>query len=113
MSTPLLRSFDRLENATAARNELVAAGFPPSAIQVRAMQDEAGPVQGNFAVGNGRTDIRPAESDFVSPDSPDPYELNLAHPASRGENLLVVEAADEAQRQQAVTILDRFGGVKP
>ncbi len=50
MSAPLLRSFDRLDDATAARNELVAAGFSPAAVQVRAMEDEAGPVQGYFTV---------------------------------------------------------------
>ncbi len=113
MSAPLLRSFDRLDDATAARNELVAAGFSPAAVQVRAMEDEAGPVQGNFTVGNGRTDIKPGDSDFVTPASPDPYALNFAHPTFRGGNLLVVQAADEAQRQQAMAIVDRFGGVDP
>lgn len=113
MFAPLLRSFDRLDDATAARDELVAAGFPPAAVQVRAMEDEAGPVQGDFSVGNGRTDIKPGNSDFVTSDSPDPYALNFAHPTFRGGNLLIVEAADEAQRQQAMAIFDRFGGVDP
>lgn len=108
MSTPLLRSFDRFEDATGARDALVAAGVPPAAVHIRAMEDEAGAPQGNFLVGNGRI-----SSGGTLPDAPSqvPYELNFAHPVFRAMNLLVVEPVDEKQRAQAATILDQLGGI--
>lgn len=102
MSHTLLRSFARFEDARSARDRLVAAGLPPSAIEVRSLEDEAGPVEGNFAIGNGR----------LARGSRDAYHLNFAD-ASQGTNLLVVEAEDEAQRDQAVATLDGLGGTDP
>jgi len=52
---PLLRSFGTLDEMMAARQALLAAGLPADRIETRVIQDEAGPVEGNFLVGNGRT----------------------------------------------------------
>ena len=111
MLSPLLRSFDRFEDAVAAREALLAAGVAPAAVQVQPMEDEAGPAQGNFLVGNGR--LRDDSTPNPSAASQLPYEPNFAHPVFRATNLLLLQPADDAQRAQAAAILDRFGGVGP
>lgn len=102
MPHTLLRSFARFEDARSARDQLVAAGLPASAVEVRSLEDEAGPVEGNFAIGNGR----------VARGSRDAYDLNFA-PASQGTNLLVVEVEDHALRDRAESMLEGLGGTDP
>lgn len=112
MPDPLLRSFDRLEDATAARNELLAAGIAASAVQVEAMEDEAAPEKGSFAVGNGLTENSSrARFRAVAPGTDNLYEANFGNTRSPGRNLVIVAVADEGQRQQVAAILDRFGAV--
>lgn len=102
MPHTLLRSFARFDDARSARDRLVAGGLPASAVEVRSLEDEAGPVEGNFAIGNGR----------AARGSLDAYALNFAG-ASHGTNLLVVETADDAQRARAESMLDGLGGTDP
>jgi hypothetical protein len=105
---PLFRTFDRFEDAERARDALLAAGLPRSAVQLQVMQDEAGPVEGNFLTGNARTrdgDIRPLGSSMAGEL---PYDENFRETVSRGVHLLVVAPADEAERRAAVAILDAF-----
>ena len=111
MSVPLLRSFDRLDDANAARDALVAAGISPSAVQIRAMEDEGGPSKGSFAVGNGVTeDSSRAKIESVAPGADSLYEANFGDAGRSAGNLLIVMAADEAQRREATAVLDRFRG---
>ena len=110
MPAPILISFDTFEAACAARDELVAAGLPPAAVQLREMEDEAGPVEGNFVIGNGRS-VAAGRGADVRADGDFPYAANFANTAARGVHLLVVEVIDEAQRAQAAGILRRFQGV--
>ena len=44
--------YDSLEHAEMARNALLSAGYSADQVQIEAMNSEAGPVAGNFAVGN-------------------------------------------------------------
>ena len=50
----LVRSFATLERAEAARSAVLSLGVSSDAVQLQVLQDEAGPVEGNFLVGNGR-----------------------------------------------------------
>jgi hypothetical protein len=50
----LVRSFATLESAEAARVAVFSLGVSPDAVQLQVLQDEAGPVESNFVVGNGR-----------------------------------------------------------
>jgi hypothetical protein len=112
MTTFLLRSFDTFEAASAARDALVAAGFDPAAVQLRVLDDEAGPAEGNFLIGNGRTTHgRPPRGVLAGPEVP--YEENFAQVVFRGNQLLAVEVADESQRRRALALLQPFGGVDP
>ena len=110
MPAPILISFDSFEAATAARQELVAAGLPPAAVQLREMEDEAGPAEGNFVIGNGRRATGGPRAD-VQADGDFPYARNFEKTEDPGTHLLVVEAIDEAQRAKAVEILGRFRAV--
>jgi hypothetical protein len=108
---PLLRTFARFEDAEAARERLLSAGLPRTSVQLQNLQDEAGPVEGNFVTGNART----RDGDLLAMGSSRvgelPYEGNFNDTVHRGVHLLVVEPADDAQRGEAVAILDQFESV--
>jgi hypothetical protein len=110
MPTPLLKVFDDLEAADAARHELIKAGWLPAAIQLRVLEDEAGPVEGNFLVGNGRA-ARGAQRPSPAPlNHPPDYELNFARVVWRGVCLLVVDVADDGESARRCTeLLQRSG----
>ena len=52
MTDFVLRMYDTLDHAEMARNALLAAGYDRDQVQIEAMNGEAGPVAGNFTVGN-------------------------------------------------------------
>ncbi|HZF79538.1 MAG TPA: hypothetical protein VEZ89_07080, partial [Rubrivivax sp.] len=52
---PLVRSYASLDDATHTRQALLNEGIDPDQVLLQVIQDEAGPVEGNFVVGNGRT----------------------------------------------------------
>lgn len=112
MSEPLIHSFQRFDDAEAARAALLSAGLDASALELRVIADEAGPVEGNFLVGNGRD----ARDDTVEtglrggPDAP-PYADNFAAAVTRGVYLLVVQPGDRDEREKAASVLQRSGGV--
>ena len=110
MQEPLLRSFDRFEDAEATRTQLLQAGVPADAIELRVLQDEAGPVEGNFLVGNGR---QPGSSTSVpaTGGGGSRYAENFAKAVTRGAHLLLVNLRDEAARNHAAAILDRTQGL--
>jgi hypothetical protein len=109
-SAPALHSFSSLDAANAAVDALVAAGLPRAAMQVTVLQDEAGPVQGNFLIGNGQTTHgRPPDANRTGLEAP--YDENFRQPAYRGGFLLALEGLDEAQRLRAQATLARFDAV--
>lgn len=95
MSETVVRVFDSIEVAERARDALLDAGFSNSRVHLVAKNDEAGPVESNFAVGNGNR-------------SDESYGGNFAPAANRGDFLLTVETADEQEYQQALALLDDF-----
>lgn len=107
MSSPLICSFDRFEDAEQARALLLAAGLPLGSVALRVIEDEAGPVEGNFVSGNGHRDGS-SPPDGVITGGATPYERNFARTVSRGVCLLMVEADDEVLRQRAGAVLGRY-----
>lgn len=108
MTAPLICSFDSLEAAQLAREEVLAEGLPEESVLLRVTGDEAGPVEGNFVSGNGRPEGETSREDAV-PGGAIAYDCNFARTVSRGVCLLVAQAADEAQRRHVVALLDQLG----
>ncbi|CUI03618.1 hypothetical protein [Massilia antarctica] len=102
--------FDKVDTAEQARAALLADGFGSDALELKVHDDEAGPVEGNFLVGN-----TPIESDQHV------YDRNYANPVQRGQCILMVNAADAATAACASAILaglgardpDRLSGARP
>jgi hypothetical protein len=99
---PLVHTFDRLDDAQAAREALLAAGFAADRMQITALQDEAGPQQGNFISGNGRD----KEEHFVGD-----YAQNFADAQYRSSQLLTVGLVAEDERHRAAEVLASHGGI--
>jgi hypothetical protein len=104
---PLVRSFSTLDEATAAVEALAAAGLARDAIQLIVREDEAGPVSGNFLIGNGQTTHGRAP-DAVRTGREVPYDENFREPAYRGGFLVAVHGLDPAQAARARATLSRF-----
>lgn len=109
---PLVRSFDNLDAATQARQAVIDAGVDPELVQTHVIQDEAGPVEGNFLIGNGRT-AHGGEPSAVLAGPDVPYESNFEHVVTRGVHMVMVHAADPALRERVQAILAQLGGVDP
>jgi hypothetical protein len=100
-AAPLVLTFDVLERGEAARAALIAAGFPPDAVQVVARDDEAGATQGDFTVGSGRA-ATAGESN---------YEANFGDEAKSGQVMMTVAVADDTARAAALRIVRPFGAI--
>jgi hypothetical protein len=109
---PLVRSFASLDEATQARQALLDEGIDPERMEVRVIQDEAGPVEGNFVSGNGRA-AHGGEPDAVRTGPEIPYEDNFKRTVTRGVHLLMVDVRDEDSRARAQGVLSQAGGVDP
>lgn len=94
----IVRIFDVLDQAEQARRALLVEGFDADAVQMSIANDEAGPVAGNFTVGNS-----PIESAHHT------YDANYASVRHANQCLMTVLAADAAAASSAAAILDRFG----
>lgn len=98
MNHAIVRIFDVYDHAQSARDALLAEGFAPDGVTMSIANDEAGPVEGNFTVGNS-----PVESQGHT------YERNYAKPQQAGQCLITVAADDESSAARAAGILARFG----
>jgi hypothetical protein len=104
MQNPIIGTFIDLTAAQRARAELLSAGFPEDDVEIQVRIDEAGPVQGNFTVGDdpavtGKT----AYTHTYAPQAQDDVH----------DCVILVSAADPAQAEQAVAILERNGALDP
>ena len=108
-SGPLIRSFSSLEEATAAQAALLADGVDAQAVELRVIDDEAGPVEGNFVIGNGRT-AHGGPPGGIRTGPQVPYEENFQDSVHRGGFLLIVSVAQE-QRSAVQDLLERFDAV--
>ena len=104
MATRMIRIFDQYADAEAARDALLAAGYARDAVRVSVRDDEAGPVQGNFTVGNV------TEAPGATGDDGHTYARNYQHVAQRGLCMVVLDAAEGPGADAAAALLDRFGG---
>ena len=102
MPHTMIRVFDVYDQAAQARAALLAEGFDGDDVQLSVPDDEAGPVEGNFTVGN-----MPVESDRHT------YDRNYAPTAKPGHCMLTVAASDPALASLAEAILTRFGARDP
>ncbi len=95
----VLRVFDVFDRAQRARETLLAEGFEAGDISVNVANDEAGPVEGNFTVGNNPTE---------SPQHT--YERSYARTKQVSQCIITVAAADAGRAARADAILAQFGG---
>jgi hypothetical protein len=121
MPNTLIKVYDDFSVAQNARDQLLASGFPSSSVHLSARDDEAGPVEGNFTVGN--KDLGPEgigglfRSMFGSSDDPgksnDPYTRDFSNVVQRGIYILTVDANNDDESARASDIMDRFGAAQP
>jgi hypothetical protein len=110
MTDYVLRMYDTLPGAELARDALLAAGYSPDDVQLEAMNDEAGPAEGNFTVGNGEED--PAGLSGAMRDGEyrgDHPNASVGYQPVRDRSIirLTVAVDSDARHAQAVGILDR------
>ncbi|HEV7816399.1 MAG TPA: hypothetical protein VGP06_15045 [Janthinobacterium sp.] len=104
--------FDRFDHAEDARQALLAGGLPEAGVQLSGGEDEAGPVEGNFTVGNTDTRTGPIERAFNALIGADnhSYAGNYDKTALRGLYRLQVNVEAPHQQALAETVMQRFGG---
>jgi hypothetical protein len=98
MENPLIYIFDDFDAAERAREELIEFGFAAPAVNLEVRDDEAGPVQGNFTVGDS-----PAVAGSEA------YKHTFANTTHRGLCMLTVAPENASQRDYAVGLLARYG----
>ncbi len=112
MANTVIRVYDRLSRAQQAREMLLRSGFDEADVQLVSKEDEAGPVQGNFTVGNA---IPQRRSGRLVPNQPrddgHTYDSDYARPEQRATILLTVETADEDASARAAEIMARYGAI--
>jgi hypothetical protein len=102
MTDFVLRMYDTLDHADMARIALLEAGFDRDQVQIEAMNSEAGPVAGNFTVGNSSD--RSSHSGVG--DSGD-YNANFRGVRQGAIIKLVVAVDSDSSQAQANDVLDR------
>jgi hypothetical protein len=98
MQNAIVKIFDVYDHAQQARNALLSDGFQAEDVTLSIANDEAGPVIGNFTVGNS-----PIESAGHS------YDSNYANVNQPGQCVVTVEVDDTMRASRAEMILARFG----
>lgn len=117
MPNTLIKVFDEFSAAQNAREQLLASGFSPASVHLIAREDEAGPVEGNFYVGNKDDDnhgiVDTLRSMFGGSDdrkSNDRYTRDFKNVVHRGLYTLTVDASSDDESSRASDIMDRFSG---
>jgi hypothetical protein len=111
MANTIVRVYNSFSDAENARKELLDSGFSSSSVNLSSREDEAGPVEGNFTVGNKDTETGVGGLLRSLIGGKEPYVEKYGNVTQRGSYLLTVDGADEAQLAQASSIMDRFGAV--
>jgi hypothetical protein len=102
MEQPLIYVFDDFDLAQQARAELVAYGFDKDAVALRISDDEAGPVQGNFTVGDAA---------HATPGSD--YSSTFGTVAHRGNCMLMIAPTSPTHADYAIALMARYGVSDP
>ncbi|UGQ46547.1 hypothetical protein [Massilia endophytica] len=103
MADSLLRVFDSFDVACRARDALLEAGVAPEAIHMRPLEDDGGPVQGNFII-----DLRDAPTPPRGSQNRQSAQSELRTPVQRNTCLMRVDLKAESQGVQIAGILDQF-----
>jgi hypothetical protein len=98
MEKTLIYVFDEMATAQRVRDELLKCGFDPTGVRLSSCDDEAGPVQGNFTVGD-------APGAAGGTDYKDIYQTTR----QRGTCLLTIAPVDPTQAEYAIKLLARYG----
>jgi hypothetical protein len=102
MEHPLMYVFDDFDTAQKARAELIQYGFSNDAVELRISDDEAGPVQGNFTVGDA-THATPGHD----------YSTTFGTVAHRGNCMLMIAPSSPTHSQYAIALMARYGVSDP
>jgi hypothetical protein len=113
MAATVIRTFDDLQSAMRACEQLAAAGVPRERVTMQTLDDEAGPVEGNFVAGSGRADPSASPSRGLVIGERLEYEDNFANAVNRSTHVVVVTVSGEAERIRVSTMLDSLGGSDP
>jgi hypothetical protein len=97
-----LRMYDTLDHAETARKALLAAGYDKDQVQIEAMNSEAGPVAGNFTVGNSSD-----HSDHSGIGDSGDYNDNFRGVSHGAIIKLTVAVESESSLAQVNDVLDR------
>jgi hypothetical protein len=97
MEQPLIYVFDDFDSAERIYEEFLSNGFGRDGVQLTVRDDEAGPVKGNFTVGD------------AIPDDLKEYDDAFANPQQRGHVILTVTPVDPTQAQYAIALMARYG----
>lgn len=113
MSITLIRVYNDLSRAENARRELLKSGIEPSHVELTSKEDEAGPVQGNFATGNDESGENAFLRRFgsVVGGEEQTYERDYRDAIQRGKVMLAVQADNDEECELASGILKHFGGI--
>jgi hypothetical protein len=104
--------FDKFSDADSARIELLGFGLSSDQVRLDVREDEAGPVEGNFTVGNAiAADDAGNPIKAVLGGDDHTYEHDYAKVEQRGIYLLTVDAHDDDQIILAYEITGRFGAI--
>ena len=104
MTDYVLRMYDTLAKAELARDALLAAGYSTDQVQIEAMNSEAGPVAGNFIVGNSSD-----HSDHSGIGDSGDYHDNFKDVHLGSIIKLTVAVENDMKHGQANEVLDRVG----
>lgn len=102
MEPPLLYVFDDFDLAQRARAELIQYGFGMDAVALRISDDEAGPVQGNFTVG-----------DACHASAGTDYASTFGTVTHRGNCMLMIAPTSPTHTQYAIALMARYGVSDP
>jgi len=103
-----VRAYSSLAEAAEAADALTAVGIPRERVQVRVAVDEAGPVEGNFVIGNGQT-THGGPPKAVRTGGEVPYDENFRNTVRRGNYLLLLDQLDLEELAKAEALLDQIG----
>lgn len=98
MDDKLIYIFDDFDVAERARAELIKYGFDTGAVNLEVRDDEAGPVQGNFTVGDNPEAAGGHD-----------YQETFANSTHRGLCMLTIAPTSQMQSDYAVALLARYG----
>jgi hypothetical protein len=98
MDNQLIYIFDDFDAAERARAELIKYGFDAAGVNFEVRDDEAGPVQGNFTVGDNPEAAGGSD-----------YKQTFANPTHRGLCMLTIAAVSPMQSDYAVALMARYG----